>query len=122
VPETLSKAGLCVEPHRKHFADDAPDTEWLPEVGRRGWIVLTKDYRIRHNPLEQQAVLLSGVKTFVLTSGEMTGPEMAVLLLKQIPKIERLARGAKGALIARVTRTEVTVVVNDERRRSRSSA
>lgn len=109
MPDALRAAGVAVEVHRDHFKPDSPDTEWLPEVGRRGWIVLTKDHEIRRNPLERDALLAAGTKTFVLTSGQLSGTEMAEILVKQLPKIERLARKAKGALIARVTRSEVTL-------------
>lgn len=119
MPDALEAAGAVVEPHRRHFPDDSPDTEWLPVVGRRGWIVLTKDHRIRHNPLEREALLNAGAKTFILTSGQLSGAEMAEILVKQLPKIERCARNADGALIARVTRTEVAVV---EKRRARRQA
>ena len=39
----LRAAGFRVEEHSDHFVHDAPDADWLAEVGRRGWIVLTKD-------------------------------------------------------------------------------
>jgi hypothetical protein len=47
VAEALRAAGCTVEIHDRHFAQDAKDAEWLPEVGRRGWVVLTKDRHIR---------------------------------------------------------------------------
>lgn len=86
---------------------------WLQVAGQRDWVVLTKDHRIRYNPLEREVFLNAGVRVFVLTSGQLSGPEQVEIFLKQLPKIERAARKARGALIARVTRTEVVVV--DER-------
>lgn len=47
IAEALRRAGSEVEIHDRHFPQDAKDTEWLPEVGRRGWVVLTKDARSR---------------------------------------------------------------------------
>jgi PIN like domain len=44
----LRVAGAQIEVHDDHFPQDAPDELWLPEVGRRGWAVLTKDDRIRY--------------------------------------------------------------------------
>ena len=46
--EILKAGGLTVERHGDHFAPDTPDEAWLAEVGRRGWIVLTHDRRIRY--------------------------------------------------------------------------
>ena len=57
----LRAAGFVVEEHSAHFADDAPDSEWLGEAGRRGWVVLTKDKAVRRNALELAAIILSEV-------------------------------------------------------------
>lgn len=43
----LRNAGLQVEIHDDHFARDAEDRDWLRVVGARGWVVLTKDQRLR---------------------------------------------------------------------------
>ena len=34
----------------EHFRADGSDPEWLAEVGRRGWFVLTRNNRIRSRP------------------------------------------------------------------------
>jgi PIN like domain len=47
---------LAVERHANHFASETPDEEWLETAGRRGWIVLTHDRRIRYKPNERNAV------------------------------------------------------------------
>jgi hypothetical protein len=56
IVETLRSAGVTVEIHDDHFAKDAPDLDWIPEIGKRGWVVLTKDARIGTNQLERLAV------------------------------------------------------------------
>ena len=45
----LRAADLKVEVHDDHFAQDAPDPEWLAAVGKNNWIVITRDERIRYN-------------------------------------------------------------------------
>lgn len=55
VAETLRAAGAKVEVHLDHFAGAMPDTDWIPEVARRGWVLITKDQHIRRNPLEREA-------------------------------------------------------------------
>ena len=47
VAQALREISETVEIHDDHFAPDAKDEAWLAEVGKRGWIVLTKDDRIR---------------------------------------------------------------------------
>ena len=48
------------------FAPDVPDSEWLAEAGREGWLVITRDKRIRHRPAEKDAIREHGVGCFVL--------------------------------------------------------
>ena len=48
------------------FAPDTPDREWLAEAGREGWLVITRDKRIRHRPAEMEAIREHGVGCFVL--------------------------------------------------------
>jgi hypothetical protein len=49
-----------VEVHNDRFPQAAPDTVWLPEVARKGWIILTADQKIAHRRLEKLAVFLVG--------------------------------------------------------------
>ena len=75
-PAILRTAGILVEAHSDHFAHDTPDDEWLPEVGRRGWVVLTHDQRIRYKSNERDAVMSNGVAMFVLI-GTIPHPSLA---------------------------------------------
>lgn len=65
-PEVLAAAGLTVERHADHFRADCPDDEWLAEVGRRGWIAVTRDRRIRYKPNELAAVKRHHVSLLVV--------------------------------------------------------
>ena len=47
IPEVLRGAGITVEAHDDHFNKGAQDVDWLPEIGKKGWIVLTKDLYFR---------------------------------------------------------------------------
>jgi hypothetical protein len=49
-PEILKGAGLSVERHADHFLPDCPDEDWLAEVGKRQWVALTHNLRIRYTP------------------------------------------------------------------------
>jgi hypothetical protein len=46
-PEILRAGGLEVERHADHFGDKTPDEDWLQEIGKRGWIAITHNKRIR---------------------------------------------------------------------------
>ena len=68
IADILREAGALVEVHDDHFPAGAKDNEWLPAVGEKGWVVLTKDQRIRYRGLELKALEEAQVKAFVLTS------------------------------------------------------
>jgi len=42
------------------------DREWIPEVGARGWLVITKDKKIRTRPEERRAIKENDVGCFIL--------------------------------------------------------
>ena len=46
VADALRKAGESTTAHDEAFGQDTTDLEWLADVGRRGWVVLTKDARM----------------------------------------------------------------------------
>ena len=77
VAQALRNAGAKVEIHDDHFAPDTPDVDWLVKVGKLGWTVLSKDERIRRNPVELAALKSAQIKAFFLTQQGMTGADMA---------------------------------------------
>jgi len=110
VAQALRQAGAVVEVHADHFPADARDEDWLRVVGSRGWIVLTKDERIRYRPNERRALLRSGVRAFILTARNLTGEEMGAVFVKSLSHMRRLVQRRRGALIAAVTRAGVRLV------------
>ncbi len=100
--EELRRAGCIAHGHAEHFAPECPDTEWLREVGRRGWMVLTKDARIRYRPNEKRTLLDSNVRAFILTGKGGTGADMAQTFLNALPAIRRLAESTRPPFIAHV--------------------
>ena len=42
VAEAMRKAGATVEIHDDHFPPEALDVEWLPVVGKRGWLIIRR--------------------------------------------------------------------------------
>lgn len=104
VPTILSDACFTIEIHSDHFPDDSPDAEWLTEVGKRGWVVLSKDKRIRRRPLELNALLKAKVAAFVLTSGNLTGEKMGDIFVRAKSKILKFVTEHPRPFLAAVTR------------------
>jgi hypothetical protein len=93
-----------VQIHDDHFPQDATDIAWLRDIGQRGWIVLTKDTRIRYRSHEQTALMQAGVRAFVLVAGNLSGPEMAAAFVQALPAMRRFVARYQPPFIARVTR------------------
>lgn len=55
IARPLIEAGATVHLHDDYFEQNVEDQEWLAEVGKRGWLVLTKDQWIRRRPLERDS-------------------------------------------------------------------
>ena len=93
VPEALQAAGATVETHRNHFVPETPDVEWLLAVTERGWVVLTKNENIGHEPLEVEAIARAGARVFILVSGNLTRQQMADLFVDVRRKVEEVHSG-----------------------------
>lgn len=104
VADALRAAGANVEVHIDHFDQAAPDVEWIPEVGRRNWVLITKDANIRRNPLERAAYETARLRGFVVTGKDMNGQELANLLARQLPGMVRRAAGRPGPLLFTLSR------------------
>jgi len=109
VAEALRGEGAQVEVHDDHFPIDAKDPDWLVEVGRRGWVVLLKDKRVRRIRLELDALIAAKVRAFVLTAGNLTGPEMAEVFVRQFHKMVALSISHPPPFVAGVSRTKISI-------------
>ena len=104
VPEALRHAGVHVEIHVSHFADNTPDIDWLSHVGQQGWVVLMKDKHIRSRPHERQALIYAGVRAFVLVAGNISGQEMGQSFVNALPAMYDLLTQRATPFIAQITR------------------
>lgn len=102
-PEILIEAGLRVERHSDHFADNAADEMWIPQIAARNWVAITHDRRIRYKPNEKEAVLNSGLALLVVI-GAAPYPDLARNFVNSISRIEAFLTRNSPPLIARVYR------------------
>jgi len=107
VAEALRAAGAKVEVHLDHFPGNTPDIDWIPEVARRAWVLITKDQYIRRNPLERAAYESVKLRGFVATGKDMNAKELGDLLVRCLPGMVRRAAGRKGPLLFTISRTGV---------------
>ena len=98
VRTALEAAGATVEIHDAHFASDEKDVIWLAEAGRRSWVVLTKDAKIRKRTLERRALKAAGVHAFFMGNGCRGGRIMGEAYVRALPAILRAIKGATGPI------------------------
>ncbi len=89
VAEALIAHGEQVVIHDDEFSQSTSDIAWLSKVGAKGWVVLTKDARIRTNALERQALLNANVAAFMLARGDLSGNQMAAAFLLGLKAIKK---------------------------------
>ena len=96
---------MPVELHDDHFPQDTQDQVWLAEVGKRGWVVLTKDKHLRYRAVETNALKSAKVRAFVLTArSDLSGAEIGQIFVKALPGMRRLCETGSGPFVAHVNR------------------
>ena len=119
-PALLRAAGVRLERHDDHFGPDTPDEEWIGEIGRRGWIAVSRDARIRYSPLALSVLMESGTQLFVLV-GKLTTTEAAETFLKWRERIVEAVVSERGPFIAKIRRDGVYIWLRRKDWRSRRS-
>jgi hypothetical protein len=108
----LRDAGEQVRVHDDHFPQGTKDEVWLTEVGNQGWVVFTKDTRIRYHKIETEALRRANVRAFVLSSkGDLSGQEMAGIFLKALPSIKAHCRKTSPPFIALVYKAGTVALI-----------
>ncbi len=91
IPRALKARGYDVIAHDDVFAQNTDDEHWLPEVGRRGWMILTKDDRIRFRPAERDALMTFKVGCFTMMRHNDTWEQLRDSLFLAWPHIEEIS-------------------------------
>lgn len=104
VVEALRAAGARVVVHDDVFDQNAPDVEWLQETARRAWVVLTKDGAMRRNPHELAMIRLAQARVFTLSRQDLTGQEMAALLVSALAGMRKRATATEPPFVYSISR------------------
>jgi len=89
--DAMHTAGASVRRVGVDVPYGSPDQVWLSAAGAQGWIVLTRDQRIRRRPLELAALRAAGVAAFAFTVGEATAQDTAAAIVPQLVKFANMA-------------------------------
>lgn len=114
VADALREAGAVVhvmaDVYGERIGQGLADEEWLRDAGKRGWVVLMKDAKIRYRPAELQVVIDHGLRAFCLTNANLRGLEMAQRFVEHLPRITRIVEQKPGPYIYGVYRDAVRLV------------
>jgi hypothetical protein len=99
IAQALATAGAIVERLTRHFPKGTDDRQWLALAGSSGWIVFTRDKRIRYRRLERLALQAAGVRAFVFTGGNVSLADTAVILAGALPAIRAICQREAGPFI-----------------------
>lgn len=104
MPGALRAIGARVRIHDDLFDEATPDVDWLAEVGRRRWVVLTYDEHILTRPAEAIALVRANVHAFILRGKNMNGRQMGDAFVVAYDDMCRLVASHQPPLLARVSR------------------
>lgn len=89
-------------------SQDVQDPAWIREATELGEILLCKDLKIADNPLEAQAVAMTGARVFALANAMITMDEGAKRYLANEQRIVRMLLHRDGPFIAAVHAERLT--------------
>lgn len=100
----LRAADIAFVAHRERFPDDTPDAEWIAAAAGHGWVIVTRDRRIRYRANEAAAVRRGRLHLFSLTSGNVSAAETATIVVKAWPAIQRAVASTEPPMMWSITR------------------
>lgn len=87
------------------FPLDTKDPIWLREAGKQGWLVITRDKKIRTRPGERRAIAEHGVGCFILAyRQDLTKQEIAEIVLSALEDMEELFASTRRPFIYTVSK------------------
>ena len=100
----LTEAAITFVAHHDLFEHDTPDEIWLCAAADKGWLVVTRDQRIRYRANELAAMRRARLHVFVFTQGGLTGAETGSILVRCHAEMLRAARDVAPPAFFSLTR------------------
>ncbi len=77
---------------REEFPRGALDVDWLPEVGRRGWVLVSADRRQSKKPDELAALKRAKVRAFYFSNATMTSAMQVEAFTRGLGRVVQTVR------------------------------
>ena len=107
VAEALSNPDLNikVEVLDDYFEPNTTDEEWLKFAGKKGWIVFTKDKKIRYRTAVVEIIKKGKIRMFILSRGNLSDHEMVQVIINAFPAIKKFIIKHPPPFIVSITRS-----------------
>lgn len=102
VPNALKRAGIPVELYLDWFEPGVPDTEWIPVVSERGWLILTIDAMISRRIAEQAAIAQANGRVFVFASSKVNSVAISTAMVQAYSTMVAIATETEAPFIAKI--------------------
>ena len=105
VPSVLKREEIPFEIHDDHLDQNAPDEDWIELCARNGWVALTQDTKLKHNPLALAAIQISTAAIFTIRFRRVTGTLMGELIAEFYIDICRFCGKTMRPFLATISRS-----------------
>ncbi len=101
--DALQQRGRLVRMHKQVFPDRTPDRIWIPDVSRRGWIIVTRDRRLQRRHLEWIAFLRAKARVLWFKGERASNIEITEGFLTALPGIDKITAQLRPPYIIKIT-------------------
>ncbi|PHQ35186.1 PIN-like domain-containing protein [Rhodopirellula bahusiensis] len=92
IAQAIIDAGYDAIHHDDKFGPTTPDTEWLKEVGKNGWLVISRDEKIGKNPSELIALIDAQVHAFFFILQQQSSQVVIDAVIRCLPHMLEIAK------------------------------
>lgn len=91
------------------------DADWIRDITGRGWVIFTRNGKIRNNPLERRTFIRCGARVFNIRNGGASAAEVGKCLRCAKTRIEQiLAHTAAPFIVGISLNGDVTFIDQGE--------
>lgn len=101
----LEEAEFQIERYSDHYEKGVPDTVWIPEISKKGWVIISGDQMTMFKYQEIQAIVISKARILYLKQGSGTSHKMlAENFVSTERKVINFLRKFDAPCLATITR------------------
>ena len=107
VVEALRARGIKIKRASEYFPSGTLDKDWLPQVAKNGWLILTRDANWRYDKFEKSTFIRIKARAFVIQEGKvnLNDEEIASLVFKALPAIKDFTRNNSAPFLAKILKS-----------------